>query len=92
MLSKEKTKIFVVGEPGSGKTTFIKKAVYYTKHRCVFRQTEEIDCLEGERPVMNMLQFKLKYKKKLYDFIKVNKLNNIIIVVDHCNDLIRNDP
>jgi len=39
-----------------------------------------------------MLQLKLQYKKQIYDFVKENKSTNIIIIVDHCNDLIRNDP
>jgi hypothetical protein len=61
-------------------------------HRCVFSQNLEIDCLSGEKPIMSMLQFKLKYKKSLEGFIKLNKLSNIIIIVDHCEDLIQNDP
>lgn len=39
-----------------------------------------------------MLQLKLQYKKQIYNFVKENKNTNVIIVVDHCNDLIRNDP
>lgn len=65
LLSRDRVKLFVVGEPGVGKSTFMRKALLYTIHRCIFRQSFEIDCRKGPSPIHNMLQFKLQYKKAL---------------------------
>jgi hypothetical protein len=70
LLNNHKTKFFVVGDPESGKSIFIRKALYYTMHRCVFRQKLYIDLRKGEKPIVNMLEMKLQYKRQLYNFIK----------------------